>query len=149
MRNATYGTTHGRYAHGPRRCLLLVAACYLMLAAAGCGGGHGASVTGRVTLDGKPLDTGTVTFHPEDEGPTAYGGIHPDGSYQVKTGTQQGLPPGEYRVTVMASTEPPTDGPSVPGEMITPPRYADPAQSGLRCTVERGANQYDIPLTSN
>ncbi len=127
---------------------LSILACSLLLLASGCGGGHGASVSGRVTLDGKPLDTGTVTFHPEGGGPTAYGGIHSDGSYQVKTGTQQGLPPGEYRVTVLATTEPPTDGPSVPGEQITPFRYANPAESGLRFTVARGSNRYDIDLTT-
>ncbi len=127
---------------------LIVVACCLLLAAAGCGRGHGASVSGRVTLDGEPLDTGTVTFHPVGDGPTAYGGIHPNGSYQAKTGTQPGMPPGEYRVTVLAATEPPTDGPSVPGEMITPSHYADPEQSGLRVTVERGSNRFDFPLTS-
>lgn len=123
--------------------------CCLILVIAGCGRGHGGAVSGRVTLDGKPLDTGTVTFHPTGGGPTAYGGIHPNGTYRVKTGTQQGLPPGEYRVTVLAATEPPTDGPSVPGQMITPARYADPNQSGFQFTVARGSNQIDLELNSD
>ncbi len=119
-----------------------------MLAVAGCGRGHGASVSGEVTLDGKPLDTGTVAFHPLGDGPTAYGGIHPNGTYQLKTGAGTGVPPGEYRVTVVATTAPPTDGPSVPGQMITPARYGDPAQSGLHRTVERGSNRIDLNLTT-
>ena len=131
----------------PFRCLVAVMAC-ATVALTGCGGGHGASVSGSVTLDGAPLDTGTVAFHPLGGGPTAYGGIHPNGTYRLKTGAGTGVPPGEYRVTVAAMTEPPTDGPSVPGRMITPPRYADPAQSGLKFAVTPGSNRIDLELTT-
>jgi hypothetical protein len=118
----------------------------LLAALAGCSGQHDASVSGRVTLGGEPLDRGTVTFHPEGNGPTAYAAIQPSGEYQLKTGAEEGIPSGEYRVTVVATTPPPKEGPERPGTMITPPQYADPNQSGFRFTIEPGRNQVDLEL---
>ncbi len=82
-----------------RRCLLLIGIAVLT----GCGGGFDSAVHGVVTLDGKVVPRGTVTFHPVSGGPVAYAMISDDGSYAVRTGREKGLPAGEYQVTVTAN----------------------------------------------
>jgi len=60
----------------------------LMAVLAGCGGGKPqARVTGTVTLDGKPLDTGVIHFYPQSDegGPSASADIQA-GQYQLQTG---------------------------------------------------------------
>jgi hypothetical protein len=115
---------------------------------AGCGRSFDGSVNGMVTLDGKPLATGTVTFHPVGSGPMAYGRIQADGRYSVVTASRQGLPPGEYVVTVVATAPPPNPKLEIPGELLTPVRYGRLDQSGLHFTVQRGQNTFDLPLVS-
>ena len=114
----------------------------------GCGP-HESSVTGVVTLDGNPLDTGNVAFHPEEGGAVAYGSIGSDGSYRIKTGAAQGLKPGPYVVTVVANEDPPdvideSRGEVVP-ERFTPEIYARKDTSPLQVTIQPGPN--DVPLT--
>src|SRR5262245_8491093 len=70
----------------------------------GCGGGPRlAKVTGRVTVAGKPLTTGTIMFHPES-GPTAVGGIGSDGVYALTTNEREGAVIGSHRVTIEATS---------------------------------------------
>ena len=126
------------------------AACALLLAgaltlAAGCGA-HDSSVYGTVTLDGKPLESGTVSFHPVGEGAAAYGRIGADGSYRLHTGAEQGLAAGEYVVTVVATAPPPNPHSEVVGKLLTPARYGSFDQTDLRFTVEPGRNKIDLPL---
>ncbi|TWT86660.1 hypothetical protein Mal64_34890 [Pseudobythopirellula maris] len=125
----------------------------LALMTAGCGGPYDATVYGAVTLDGQPLPSGTVSFFPTSDGPTAYSRIDDSGMYQIRTGREKGLPPGEYAVTVVAREKPTVDqsnsgGPPPAGRMLTPQRYRNRDQSGLVYTVEPGANQIDLELTS-
>ena len=120
---------------------------------AGCGR-HPAKLSGAVTLDGKPLPTGMVSLSPARSGPSAYGEITPDGRFELKTGSEKGLEPGEYVVTVAAnatgSAEPPpdTDGPPPIRPLITPRKYADVSTSPLRITVKPGSQKLDIDLSS-
>lgn len=117
---------------------------------AGCNG-NSANVTGTVTLDGQPLTTGSVSFQPTTSGPVAYGSIGPEGNYQLSTGTSTGLNAGEYIVTVVATEEarqPAPGEPELPPKLLTPERYGNVEQSGLRFTVTRGANKIDLPLTT-
>jgi hypothetical protein len=130
----------------------LVAACGFVFVA-GCGGTYDASVEGVVTLDGKPLPLGMVTFHPSSPGPPAYAIISEDGSYAVNTGRETGLPSGEYHVSVIAN-EPPAiaqtaSGGAPPlGKPITPAWYRMKETSGLQYKVEPGSNEINIELTS-
>jgi hypothetical protein len=128
-------------------CILLVA-----IVLSGCGKSHSASVSGIVTLDGKPLPLGTVSFYPEHAGAVAYGSIDKNGHYRVRTGTEEGLAVGDYVVTVVAMTPPrepkyPTENPL--GTLITPARYGKREQSNLKYTVAAGANPIDIALRSH
>ena len=107
-------------------------------------------VSGKVTLDGKPLPRGTVVFH-ADNAAQGYAEIRSDGSYRVKTGDQRGLMPGTYRVTITAyKTLPSTaaDDPEEPvPDLLTPPRYNKPDTSGLVAEVQPGSNSFDFSLT--
>ena len=62
------------------------------------------------------------------------------------------LPPGEYRVTVVANEDPaPPPKPSVaptPGKRITPARYGSPKSTELAFTVKPGGNTIHLPLKS-
>ncbi len=134
-----------------RRALLFGASRFwLIVVAAGCGSPHEASVSGTVTLDGRALDRGTVSFHPTGGGPIALGEIDPHGNYTLRTGASPGLTPGQYAVTVLA-TEDPIPSPTgyeapLPGGLITPVRYSRPGDSDLLVTVNDGANQIDFAL---
>ena len=115
----------------------------------GCGG-KPASVYGVVTLDGKPLERGVVSFTPANGGMLAAGIIQSDGSYKLSTNRESGLETGEYVTTVVSrepSIENPQGGPPMPGAYITPRRYAIAKTSGLRFNVERGSNTIDIDLS--
>jgi hypothetical protein len=132
---------------------ILSGAFFVCLTITGCGGVYDASVRGKVTLDDTPVPRGTVSFSPVGAGPAAYGQIQNDGSYTLRTGREEGIPPGLYQVTVVAN-EPASQertesgGPPPPGAPITPPWYKSSQTSGLEFTVEPGKNTIDIPLSS-
>lgn len=89
--------------------VLLTILCTFSLA--GCGGGKRLPVSGAVTLDGKPLNDGVVTFSPNSaKGNTAQvtcTGVVKDGHYELQTiaitrsNSGSGAPPGWYKVTWM------------------------------------------------
>jgi hypothetical protein len=118
----------------------------------GCGSDLGATVTGTVTLDGKAVGPGMITFVPV-EGATnpADGAIQIDGSYSLKTSREVGLRPGRYRASATVLDQPDVK----PGErsyeapkLVTPEKYSDPSTSGLEYDVTPGSNMIDIELTS-
>jgi hypothetical protein len=118
----------------------------------GCGGTYDSTVHGVVKLDGGPVPRGTVTFSPSGGGPTAYGLIQTDGAYQLRTGREEGLPPGQYAVTVAANEAPTTagrdGGPPPTGKPITPEWYRNPTTSGLSFAVESGDNEINLELNT-
>lgn len=116
----------------------------------GCGGAFDATLSGNVSYRGQPLATGTVTFHPKGEGPISVGSIRDDGGYEVVTGREIGLPPGDYQVTVVANgplPEPTPENPEPLPELLVPARYTVKQTSGLSYTVTSGDNVYDIELS--
>jgi hypothetical protein len=119
----------------------------------GCAGPYDSTVSGIVRLDGATVPRGTVAYHPTAGGPAGYARVDEDGSYTVKTGREEGLPAGDYQVTVVAS-EPPAaqesegGGPPPPGRPITPPWYRSKDTSGLKFTVEPGDNEINLELTT-
>jgi hypothetical protein len=122
------------------------------LALCGCGSPYDASVTGLATLDSAPLERGVVTFAPTSGGAAAYGQIGADGRYEIWTGREAGLKPGQYVVSVV-STEDTGDrgkdgGPPPLGKSITPDWYRDSNTSGLNFTIEPGDNEINLELSS-
>lgn len=144
----------------------LAAVAIILLASWGCGGGDGLprqAVSGKVTLDGQPLDSALITFTPNGGG-----GDSTSGAAQVSGGSfsiskAEGLIPGSYRVSISATKESPVkasrkkETDSVTGEEIAPPtsalrevlpaRYN--ARSELKADVtDAGPNDFTFDLTS-
>lgn len=138
----------------PRRAGMVAVVALL---AAGCGGTG--DVSGKVTYQGKPVVTGSVTFIGPDKTPYL-GAIDEQGNYKVV-----GVPSGTRQVTV-ASPDPlppavksgKPSNPNLPegtpepkgtrpeGWRAIPTNYADPNASKLTFEVRGGANTIDIPL---
>ena len=108
-------------------------------------------VSGVVSLKGKPLPYGSVTFHAPNGRDVVGCKIDSEGSYSVS------LLPGQHRVTVVA--KPPVEIPAgqsyesmaqVPpakkGQPEAPARYGDTSTSGLYCNVYPKDNNHDIEL---
>lgn len=131
-------------------CLLAVA-----LTAVGCGG-MPATLSGKVTLDGSPVQadgevSGSVFVQAKGMGGApATGKIAADGSYQVTTGTEKGLAPGDYLVSVSLVRTIPSEREGYPpwAEKLISPKYSSSKTSGLSVTVKPGSNEYDIALES-
>lgn len=123
-----------------------------LVALAGCS--RTGTVSGTVTVGGAPLKHGgAVAFHPTGPGPTAVGQVDANGRYTLAVGTDAGVPPGEYKVTVVGYAEmPPHDpkkgAPPAP-KLLTSPRFNDPANTPLTRTVTGGANTIDIDADPN
>jgi len=121
--------------------------------AAGCGNGL-VGVTGQVTLAGKPLASGTVTFKHDTTGLVAYGSIDSAGRYQLKTGDKRGLLPGAYQAAVMSYVDAPPSQENQPGPpavrpLSIPARYTRPETAGLKFEVSESGAICDIALEAN
>jgi hypothetical protein len=146
----------------PRRSLpapALAAGCVLLFVS-GCGSDT-ATVTGLVTLQGKPVADGSVVFYCADK-QIVRGLIGPDGRYSIPnvpfgpaTVTVQSHPRVPDGMRLRQNLPPSTGGPvlptggegsaSRPGRTI-PPRYGLPEESGLSVVVDRAELTFDIDL---
>ena len=73
----------------------------LLLTAAGCNRSGELPVRGAVTLDGTPLESGSISFRPVDPSKSkGSGATIRDGRYEIPA--SHGLPPGKYLVTISA-----------------------------------------------
>jgi hypothetical protein len=131
-----------------------VCACVLvgLAAIAGCGGdgASGVTVSGTVTLDNAPLETGMITFLPSDGKGASAGATITNGKYRTK------IEPGPKKVSIISEKvigQTPRDPADPTGEQITqtqqiiPPQYND--QTTLTLDVPAGGkNDADFTLTS-
>src|SRR5690349_12411989 len=69
------------------------------------------AIAGKVTLDGQPVETGTIEFAPAAGG-VGSGAKIVSGSYAIEE--QKGLPPGKYLVRIYAPLLPPSAKPVEP-----------------------------------
>jgi hypothetical protein len=121
---------------------------------AGCGSKKLPSkVSGVVKLDGAPLSvdgtkitSGAVSFHPVGEGAVATGTIDSSGRYTLDTGIKEGIKPGDYIATVVATAPPPDD--KTPGQRVTPDKYGSKETSDKKVTVVAGNNDIPLELTT-
>lgn len=134
------------------------AACSILVmsvALTGCGNGL-SSVSGDLTLDDQPLAgsdrvRATIMFYPESGGAPAAALADESGGYVLSTGAQDGLAPGNYLVIVSATeSSPPAVAGGTPSKrVLTPEKYANPKQSGLRAEVKPGRNTFNFDLKSD
>ena len=99
-------------------------------------------VRGTVTFsDGSLLTVGTVLF--ENDQHTYKGTINKDGTFNMgmlKDG--EGIPPGEYRVAVIA-VDPASEGEGQEPRLLTDPKYVSSRTSGITYNVQK---KMDIKL---
>lgn len=117
----------------------------------GCSGESGpkyVKVTGTVTLDGKPLTAGDVYFFPEaSDGQSSYGGIKPDGSYELYCVEQVGAVIGRHRVSVEGPQPISETGAVQPVDPV-PEKYSRPDTSEIVKEVTDSENVINLELTS-
>ena len=136
-----------------------MAICGLTVLLAGCGGAGGldtARVSGTVTLDGKPLTQGTVSFTPE-KGRGATGQIASDGSFTLTTYKKgDGAVVGRHQVAIVSIEHPAATreaAEKIIMEMeitwLIPRRYGNPFTSELTFEVKPGTkNVANFELTT-
>ncbi len=132
----------------------------MLLCLVGAGGcGSRATVSGKVTYQGRPVTYGAVIFVAGD-GTARSAVIAPDGSYKI-----EGLSPGAVKIGVISpdpskgrsakrhhKLAPSQDGtagsPGTQGAawFPLPAQFEAPSTSGLNCTVGAGAVDHDIQL---
>lgn len=121
------------------------------LALTGCGGSDGrVAVSGTVKFQGKPLDRGTIQFHPTDlSGKAQFSGADiVDGQYSVPA--NKGLVPGKYKVMI-SSPDAIEKEESAPGESGPPAKDRIPrkynADSQEYVEVKStGENKFDFDI---
>jgi hypothetical protein len=127
---------------------LTTAFALLLLALVGCSRDGRLSASGTVTLDGKPLESGVISFRP------AAGGAGHSAGGQIEKGgfhlaAAHGLTPGKYLVTIQSF--------KLTGRTIVVPQGKVPERvlveykeaGKIEATVAAGANnQFDFKLTS-
>jgi hypothetical protein len=135
-----------------------LAACALLAWGCGQSGPKLAPVSGKVTLDGKPLPGGTVSFYADatkgNQSKDIPTGKIKEGSYELLTEGRKGAPPGAYKVVVFADQYS-TDAPPLPIGTAEQPRsiintrYNRPDRTPLAVEVvdKPAAGAYDLKLT--
>jgi hypothetical protein len=106
-------------------------------------------VRGHVLYRGSALPGGTIVFTPDVErggdGPMAVAEIKLDGSYSLRTGSDEGAASGPYRVTI--ASEAPATPEASKAAVVLPLTYSDPEKSGLKREVKAGeVNTIDFNL---
>lgn len=123
----------------------------LLIAIAGCGQPPDPHipVSGKVTLAGEPLKTGTIVFIPNaaaDNGSSEEArGLIREGAYSLNVGERLGALPGNYKVAIYATDA--TDSTKLPLSLIDE-KYNDPDRSGLKAEVraDAPAGAYDFEV---
>ena len=125
----------------------------VLILAAGCGTSQRKSLQGNVTLDGQPLPSGRIAFHPVQDtpGPTAGAEIS-EGRFSIHR--DKGSFAGTFRVEITAWRETgkkfrdPNGTVVSPSVQYLPPRYNEHSELRAEVTVG-GSNEFDFQLHSN
>ena len=132
-----------------RPLVRLFAVLAVVVLLTGCGGDNSlVPVEGTVTMAGKPLTAGSVSYRPSTERgndslhhPT--GRIETDGRYRLYVGERAGAAAGWYKVVVFANEPTPDDPQAVhPGlpKTLIDRRYNRPETTPLAVEVTRQAD---------
>lgn len=131
----------------------LLLASLLLFPLAGCGDPPTGAVTGAVTFQGKPVESGNVIFENGEQGIFKAAELTTGGEYRL-----EGLPLVEYKVSVRPpDPELPNENSGFDGRKplpkanVAPPKdipapYHSSQTTPLRHTVAKGEQRFDIPL---
>jgi len=124
-------------------CGLLLTTCF-----AGCSAKEGTgTISGKVTLNGKSITSGSVGLISNETGQGASGEINASGEFEFTVS----LPAGTYVVTVAPPPPPgPTSGDTTtktPDPVGFPKKYRSSETSDLKKEVKEGSNKFNIDLT--
>lgn len=146
-----------RFVHYALYCHLL--AVVALVSTVGCGGSEGPkliTVKGKVTYKEKVLENAKVTYFPlaGTEGIGGSGTTDGEGNYTIQYGRGgDGLPAGEYKVTVSKrvmpdGSAPPEDVDPIesPARERMPGKYSQEENSQLKKTVADNGGPYDFDL---
>lgn len=120
---------------------------FLFLTASGCGGRDDlGNVSGKVTLDGQPIENAVLRFVPRGEGSVAVGRTDADGEYYLMFSLEvKGASLGENVVRISThDIDVDENGNEVSIPERIPAKYND--DSELVVTVEPGNNRHDFEL---
>lgn len=124
--------------------ILPIGFALLVMSFAGCGktGAELAPVTGRITLDGKPLEKADILFQPDGSKPPSAGRADADGRYELayKRGVMGGSV-GSNTVRITISPDVVANPPNIPARYNT--------ESELKKEVKSGQNELNFDLTTN
>jgi hypothetical protein len=148
MRAARQCQNLGRF----ERRLFAVAA---LLTTVGCQQSS-STVSGTVTLDGKPLSIasnsrGTIVLQPTNgQGTTASGILDSNGHFTLASGASADIATGKYQAAVsVVQLLPKSEGTEQGAKLITPAKYASANTSGFVADVLSGANEFRFDMSSN
>ena len=124
----------------------------------GCSSSNGVPVTGKVMLDGEPVEGAAVMLMPAGSGQAATGATDKEGHFALHLGGQTKLiPPGQYHVGITKKkTSGVTSDDGLSGavgpqgmkeEWIVPRKYSDPKSSGLTAEVKPDMKPLEFDLT--
>jgi len=112
----------------------------------GCGRGSKptGTVSGTVTLDGRPYADASVIFFSPATGQGGSANINPDGTFQLP----KPIAVGEYIVYLAPRLEedPAAEPKPVSIDSTVPEKYWSEASSDIRCEIKPGANQIAVEL---
>ncbi len=124
-----------------------------VISSTGCTSDTTATVSGNVTLNGKPLAKGLISFSAIDDAGGTGGGDVVNGKYEAK-----GLPPGKYQVHIAGVPEgdvimpgdPRTKRTMTDAEIraMSDPIPADATGNDQTIELKAGAQQHDFKLES-
>jgi hypothetical protein len=129
--------------------LLLIA----LVCGSGCGSGQ-ATVEGKVTFEGQPVEQGTIVFEPADGTGAVAGGKIENGKYRL--GTEEQLTPGNKIVRILAmrttGKKIPAGPPAADDVMIDEVQQYIPSHYNVQSTLTvqvaagKGTHDFELPV---
>jgi hypothetical protein len=119
-------------------------AILLVFSMSGCGDNlpKRVPVSGHVSIDGKPLETGSLFIQTPGQR-SSYAKIGPGGKFSVTTFTENdGLMPGKHQVAVICKEDPN----STTIKWLVPKKYSNILTSGLEFEITGSTNDLKIDI---
>lgn len=122
-----------------------IALAGVIVAATSCSGQQLVEVAGKVTLDGKPLENGNISFQPVDGKTATAEEIIVAGSYKAE------VPPGRKRVIIQALKkvgEKPAYDNDPDSQMLDVIEPIPIKETDFTCEIRSGGGPYDFAVTT-